>query len=86
MILYGNADSNGAWKALLGESPVRVKRGVIQVGERKEDEYQEDGECRRLGPEEGARPLRYLEPHGLDSPSEELGRRVVGDGGDENVD
>lgn len=34
VILYGNADTNGAWEALLGESPVQVKRGEVRVGER----------------------------------------------------
>ena len=33
-ILYGNADTNGAWKALLGKSPVQVKRGEVRVGDR----------------------------------------------------
>ena len=32
VILYGNADNNGAWAALLSDSPVQVRRGVIQVG------------------------------------------------------
>jgi poly(3-hydroxybutyrate) depolymerase len=36
VILYGNADSNAAWKALLGESPVQVRRGRIRIGEREE--------------------------------------------------
>ncbi len=35
VILYGNADSNGAWPALLSESPVQVRRGEIRVGERQ---------------------------------------------------
>jgi len=35
VILYGHADSNGAWPALLGESPVQVRRGEIRVGERR---------------------------------------------------
>jgi len=35
VILYGNADSNGAWATLLGNSPVQVRRGEIQVGERR---------------------------------------------------
>lgn len=34
VILYGNADSNAAWPALLGDSPVQVRRGEIRVGER----------------------------------------------------
>jgi dienelactone hydrolase len=35
VILYGNADSNGAWKELLGDSPVQVRRGSIRVGDRE---------------------------------------------------
>jgi hypothetical protein len=35
VILYGHADCNTAWKALLGPSPVQVYRGGIDVGERK---------------------------------------------------
>jgi dienelactone hydrolase len=34
VILYGNADSNGAWAALLGDSPVQVHRGEVKVGDR----------------------------------------------------
>ena len=34
VILYGNADSNGAWPALLGNSPVQVKDGEIKIGGR----------------------------------------------------
>jgi len=32
VILYGNAQTNSAWKALLGDSPVQVGRGKITVG------------------------------------------------------
>ena len=35
IILYGHSDSNGAWPALLGDSPVQVRRGEIRVGERR---------------------------------------------------
>ncbi|MHC4917935.1 MAG: carboxylesterase family protein, partial [Planctomycetota bacterium] len=35
VILYGNADTNGAWTALLSESPVQVTRGQITVGQRE---------------------------------------------------
>lgn len=35
VILYGNANTNLAWKALLGTSPVQVRRGEIQIGNRK---------------------------------------------------
>jgi dienelactone hydrolase len=36
VILYGHAESNAAWKPLLGDSPVQVHRGVVRVGEREE--------------------------------------------------
>ncbi len=35
VILYGNADNNAAWPALLGQSPVQVKRGVVKIGTRE---------------------------------------------------
>jgi hypothetical protein len=34
VIVYGHAESNAAWPFLLGESPVQVKRGLVQIGER----------------------------------------------------
>lgn len=34
VVLYGNADSNGAWLGLLSGSPVQVNRGQIKIGER----------------------------------------------------
>ncbi len=39
VILYGHAESNSAWGALLSESPVQVARGSIMIGTRaiKED-------------------------------------------------
>jgi poly(3-hydroxybutyrate) depolymerase len=36
VILYGNADSNGAWKALLAGSPVQVERGRCRIDKREE--------------------------------------------------
>jgi pimeloyl-ACP methyl ester carboxylesterase len=36
VILYGHAESNAAWQPLLGDSPVQVHRGFVQIGERKE--------------------------------------------------
>jgi hypothetical protein len=36
VILYGHANSNSAWKALLGKSPVQVGRGFVEVGGRKD--------------------------------------------------
>jgi hypothetical protein len=35
VILYGNANSNAAWKALLSDSPVQVRRGSVQIGGRE---------------------------------------------------
>ena len=34
VVLYGNADTNSAWASLLGESPVQVRRGRVDVGSR----------------------------------------------------
>ncbi|WP_197525593.1 prolyl oligopeptidase family serine peptidase [Pseudobythopirellula maris] len=36
VVLYGNADTNAAWRPLLGGSPVRVERGRVDVGPRPE--------------------------------------------------
>jgi pimeloyl-ACP methyl ester carboxylesterase len=35
VVLYGNADSNAAWHALLGDGPVRVSAGLVKVGKRE---------------------------------------------------
>jgi hypothetical protein len=35
VILYGNADTNAAWDALLKDSPVQVRRGSVRVGARE---------------------------------------------------
>lgn len=35
VVLYGNAETNAAWAALLGESPVQVRRDGVRVGERE---------------------------------------------------
>jgi poly(3-hydroxybutyrate) depolymerase len=32
VVLYGHSQSNGAWKGLLGASPVQVRRGRLEVG------------------------------------------------------
>ncbi len=32
VIVYGHAESNAAWPALLGQSPVQVRRGEVKVG------------------------------------------------------
>jgi poly(3-hydroxybutyrate) depolymerase len=34
VILYGNADTNTAWKTLLADCPVLVKNGNVQIGDR----------------------------------------------------
>jgi predicted esterase len=34
VILFGNTQTNSAWKALLGESPVQVSRGKIAIGKK----------------------------------------------------
>lgn len=36
VILYGNADTISCWDALLKESPVQIRRGEVQVGDRTE--------------------------------------------------
>lgn len=35
VILYGNAQTNRAWKKLLAECPIQVEKGAIQVGKEK---------------------------------------------------
>mgnify|MGYP000855240092 CR=1 FL=1 len=37
VVLYGNAQTNSAWATLLGDSPVQVRRGQVQVGDRTFD-------------------------------------------------
>lgn len=32
VVLYGNADTNSAWRVLMGDGPVRVARGGVQIG------------------------------------------------------
>jgi poly(3-hydroxybutyrate) depolymerase len=52
VILYGNADTNGAWVSLLSASPVRVGRGAIKVGER--EEHGDDLACLFVRPRPGS--------------------------------
>jgi len=52
VILYGNADSNGAWPALLADSPVQVRRGEIKLGSRSSTG--EDQACLFLRPRPGS--------------------------------
>jgi poly(3-hydroxybutyrate) depolymerase len=35
VVLYGNADTHAAWGALLGASPVEVRRGLVRIGDRE---------------------------------------------------
>jgi hypothetical protein len=35
VVLYGNAETNAAWPALLGKSPVQVHGGRVQLGDRR---------------------------------------------------
>ncbi len=37
VILYGNADTNAAWKLLLADSPIQVKAGSLKVGDKQID-------------------------------------------------
>lgn len=34
VVLYGNAQTNAAWRTLLGDSPVQVHRGAIHIGDK----------------------------------------------------
>jgi predicted esterase len=34
VILYGHSECNAAWSVLLGNSPVQVRRGLVQIGQR----------------------------------------------------
>lgn len=34
-LLYGNADTHKAWKRLMAESPIQVRRGEVKIGARK---------------------------------------------------
>jgi hypothetical protein len=52
VVLYGHAESNGAWKALLADSPVQVRRGTVRVGDR--EEKGDDLGCLFLRPRPGS--------------------------------
>jgi len=52
VILYGNADSNGAWPALLPDCPVQVRRGEIKLGSRSSTG--DDLACLFLRPRSGS--------------------------------
>ena len=34
VVIYGHRDSNAAWASLLGNSPIQVRRGSVQVGDK----------------------------------------------------
>ena len=53
LVLYGNADTNLAWPALLGSSPVQVRRGSVTVGGKRF--AQENLACLFLRPRPGSR-------------------------------
>jgi hypothetical protein len=52
VILYGNADTNRAWAALLRDSPIQVRRGEVRIGagESEHVESREDLACVFLRP------------------------------------
>jgi dipeptidyl aminopeptidase/acylaminoacyl peptidase len=52
VVLYGNADSNGAWPMLLADSPVQVRRGEIKVG--SHSSTGDDQACLFLRPRPGS--------------------------------
>lgn len=52
VILYGNADTNGAWKSLLGAAPIQVRRGKIELN--KQTETGEDLACLFIQPRPGS--------------------------------
>lgn len=52
VILYGNAETNRAWNALLADSPVQVRRGSVNIGTRVEKS--EDLACLFLRPRPGS--------------------------------
>lgn len=52
LVLYGNADSNSVWKALLGKNPVQVLNGEVRVG--KSQLYGGDLACLFVQPRPGS--------------------------------
>jgi hypothetical protein len=52
IVLYGNADTNAAWKALLAESPVQLGRGELSLGQRKQS--RDDLACLFIRPRAGS--------------------------------
>ena len=52
VILYGNADTNAAWNALLADSPVQVRHGEVRIGDRVQSG--DDLACLFLRPRPGS--------------------------------
>jgi hypothetical protein len=52
VVLYGHAECNGAWKSLLDDSPVQVRRGAVAVGGREEKD--DDLACLFVRPRPGS--------------------------------
>ncbi len=52
VVLYGNADTNSAWKPLLGGSPVQVRRGKARIDDR--EEKGDDLACLLIRPRPGS--------------------------------
>lgn len=52
VILFGNSDTNAAWHALLGASPIQVQRGKINIGKRAEQG--DDRACLFIQPRPGS--------------------------------
>jgi poly(3-hydroxybutyrate) depolymerase len=52
VILYGNAETNGAWDALLGGGPVSVRRGEVRIGDRAL--HRDDLACLFIRPRPGS--------------------------------
>ena len=52
VVLYGHADGNAAWDALLGKAPVRVRRGSLEVGGKSREA--DDLACLFVAPRPGS--------------------------------
>jgi hypothetical protein len=53
VIVYGSADTHAAWRALLGDSPIQIRRGSLRVGGR--EIRGDDLACLFLRPRPGSR-------------------------------
>jgi pimeloyl-ACP methyl ester carboxylesterase len=52
VVIYGNADTNGAWPALLSTCPVQIRRGSVRIEARPESGL--DVACLMVRPREGS--------------------------------